>query len=288
MREGSTRRRFLELSLSVAVVGTTAGCNGDQETDPEATATTDGQQFPSGTIVLETPDGTRQAVEPVESDQSVSSYYNYDGPNSDSSATPDGLEMEDATVSFLYRNSSTGALSLVTLNGDATGSTDGGGMVPMAFTGVSGYQWEVQDGSPGGDSFGDTDPYTTASGEFGETERVIWGWNDNRTDGGAFGPLGSSFDIDITSLERATVNDITDAREGLDEWVFVDGGAMDSPIELANFESSETSTTMSGTPTTPVGDGMGDLTARIYVVGELDTDGDTTPTAGEDGSPSDG
>lgn len=281
MSERKTRRRFL--ALSIGVVGTTAGCISDEQGQTNEPEATDDQQFPSGTIVLEEPDGTEHAVEPVESDQSVSSYYNYDGPNNDSSATPDGLEMEDAIVSLLYRNSSTGALSLVTIAGDATGSTDGGGKVPMEFTGVSGYQWEVQDGRPGGDSFGDVDPYSIASGSFDESVSVIWGWDDDRTDGGAFGSLGPTFDIDITSMAQATVGNSTDTRHGLNDWVFVDGGAMDSPIDIVEFESAESTTT-------PDGDGTGDVTARLYVVGELDTGGNTTSTDSETitGSASDG
>lgn len=189
---------------------------------------------PSTTFALEGPAGSTICVEPVEADRSVAEYYGYDREPSDSSSTPDGLEREDAIVTFLYRNTATGDLSLVCLNGDATASSDGGGRAPMTFTGVSGTEWLVQDGQPG-DGFGDQDPYETAEGPLGESESVIWGWDDSKTDGGAIGPLGESFDVGVVSDAEATVQDVTAAREGLDSWLFVDGGDIEEPIEIEAF-----------------------------------------------------
>lgn len=198
-------------------------------------------------MAVETPDGETECVSPIESDRPVAEYYGYDRGPSDSSSTPDGLEEDDATVSFLYRNTETDAVSIVFLNGDAEESSEnGGGNAVMTFEGVSGYEWQVQDGRPGPGA-GDADPYTTDSGEFGESESVIWGWNDGRTDGGAFGPLGNSFDVRVVHRVEGSVKDQTGERNGLDRWLFVSGDATDSPIELSSF-----------------GDGSGDISARVF------------------------
>lgn len=201
---------------------------------------------PSGTVAVHLPDGTRRCVEPVEGEGPVQEYYGYGRGPSDSSSTPDGLERDDATVTFVYRNAETGALSLVCLNGNASGTTDGGGRAPMTFRGVTGYEWQVQDGRPGSGA-GDFDPYETEEGSLGESESVIWGWDDTKTDGGAIGPLGETFAVDVVHRAEATVRDQTGAREGLDSWLFVDGSALDTPIELASFtgETGEVTVTVS-------------------------------------------
>lgn len=230
-----SRRRVLG-AIGAGVAGGLTGCLGGS-----------GSTCPDTGIAVETPDGETRCVSPVESDTSITDYYGYDRGPSDSSSTPDGLEENDATVTFLYRDTETDTLCLVFLNGDATESSDGGGKAVMTFEGVSGYEWQVQDGSPGTGS-GDVDPYETEDGEFGESESVIWGWNDGRTDGGAFGTLGEEFDINFVHRAEGTVRETTKQRNGLDRWLFVDGGDPDNPIELATFGDG----------------GTGDVSVRVF------------------------
>lgn len=216
-----TRRRYLLAAAAGSVTGL-AGCSGGNETA-------------CSSITVESPDGASNCVTPVESDQPIREYYGYSRDGNDSASTPDGLEVNDAIVSFVYRNTGTEQESLVTILGDATATSDGGGNVAMSFEGVSGYQWQVQDGPPAPGS-GDADPYQTSDGEFGSEESVIWGWDDGRTDGGALGPLGDSFDITVTSLAEGSVGDQTQARQGLDRWVLVDGATPDDPVELTSID----------------------------------------------------
>ena len=216
-------RRQVLAGTAASVVGGFTGCIG---------GSSGGDECDSGQIAVEGPDGTTHCVAPVESPQSVTEYYGYGRGQNDSASTPDGLSAEDATVTFVYRNADTGDRSLVVINGDATETSDGGGRVAMTFEGVSGYEWQVQDGPPGS-GVGDRDPYRTGDGEFGESESVVWGWNDGKTDGGAFGPLGDSFDITAIHRAEGTVGDTTQARTGLEKWVLVDGADLGSPTELA-------------------------------------------------------
>lgn len=188
-------------------------------------------------ITIHLPDGTTRTVQPVEGAQSVEDYYGYSSGPSDSANTPDGLEVEDATVTFVYQNTQTGDRSLVVINGDATDSSDGGGKAVFTFTGVSGAEWQVQDGPPGS-GFGDFDPYETEEGPLGDAESVIWGWDDSKTDGGAIGPLGTAFEVSIVHRSEGTVRDRTEERTGLDEWLFVDGGALDDPLVVETFDGT--------------------------------------------------
>lgn len=204
------------------------------------------QQCEDTGLALEAPDGSTHCVSPVESDRTVEEYYGYDGDSSDSANTPDDLSVEDATVTFVYRNAATGARSLVVVNGDATTSTDGGGGVALTFEGVAGYEWQVRDGPPG-QGFGDFDPYGTEEGAFGSSESVLWGWGDDKTDGGAFGPLGESFDVDVVHRAEGTVGDQSKERSGVDRWLFLDGDDVETPVELATFD-----------------DDTGDVSARLF------------------------
>jgi hypothetical protein len=134
----------------------------------------------------------------------------------------------------VYENTSTGERSLVMILGDGRNQSDGGGGVAAIFEGVGGYMWQVQDG-PHGTGSGDRDPYQTPNGEFGDTESVAWGWNDSRTDGGAFGSLGDSFEITATLLAEGSVGSVTRERNGLSRWLLVDGADLESPIELTEI-----------------------------------------------------
>jgi hypothetical protein len=221
----TVERRQVLAGTAASVVGGFAGCIG---------GSSGGDECNSGQVAVEDPDGTTHCVAPVESPQSVAEYYGYGSGQNDSASTPDGLATDDATVTFVYRNADTGDRSLVVINGDATATTDGGGRVAMTFEGVTGYEWQVQDG-PSGSGAGDRDPYQTGDGEFGESESVVWGWDDSKTDGGAFGPLGDAFDVTAVHRAEGTVGDTTRARTGLERWLLVDGADLQSPVELATL-----------------------------------------------------
>jgi len=190
----------------------------------------------SDTVTLTFPDGTTDEIKPLKAGQSIAEYYGYDRSPRDSSSTPDGLEREDATVTFLYENTDTGRVSLVCLNGDPRTSTDGGGKAILTFEGVAGATWLVQDGTPGTGA-GDQDPYETPDGDLRTTESVIWGWDDSKSDGGAIGPLGPDLDVAVRHRARGTVRDSTAEREGLDRWLFVDGDRPEDPLELVAFDA---------------------------------------------------
>lgn len=174
-------------------------------------------------LLLEMPDGTTRTVTPVEAEMSVEEYYSYSDEQALDSFTPDGLEMEGATVTFLYKNTSTGKLSLVVLN-DHPERADGG-KVKLQFEGVGGYRWQVRDEPR-------RDTYTTLEGPLPGTETAEWGWSEGHTDGGAIGPLPVPFDVDITHYDEIDYNT---ERSGVDRWVFVDGDALDDPISIAEF-----------------------------------------------------
>jgi len=220
MAEGVSRRGVLTSGAGVLLTGLT-GCLGESRG--------------CDSVTLELPDGSTRCVEAVEGDEPVDGYYGYGREETDSSFTRDGLEVNDATVTFVYTNTESGETSLVVTNGNASESSDGGGSAAVTFEGVNGYEWQVQDGRPGTGG-GDVDPYETPEGEMGESETVLWGWNDRRTDGGALGPLRNGFDVEVTHRSEATVGDSSKAREGLDRWLFVDGGDPENPIEVAEFE----------------------------------------------------
>jgi len=184
-------------------------------------------------FVVEGPDGNTHCVAAVESDRSITEYYGYDTETQNSSALADGIEAVDATVSFVYRNTSTGDLSLVVVHDSPDGGS--GGSVAMTFEGVDQTEWLVKDDpEPRSSSEVYESPGDTSDGSFS----AIWGWSGSSslTDGGAIGSLGDSVDITLTHHQEATVGETTTSRDGIDRWLFVDGTDLDSPIELASFD----------------------------------------------------
>ncbi len=225
----SISRRQILCTTAAVTAGGLAGCSSNDTSESQDNGCGDEE------ITVGAPDGTTHCVRPVEADQSVSAYYAYDTNVSGSASTPDELATNNATVTFCYRDTTSDTLSLVVINGDARSTAGSGGAVPMTITGVSDAQWQVQDGRPGS-GYGDLDPYQTDSGDLGDSESVIWGWDNNRTDGGAVGPLGESFDLTLTSQSEGSVGDQSRTRSGLNQWLFVDGADQSSPIELATIE----------------------------------------------------
>jgi hypothetical protein len=230
-----SRRRFLGVVGAGATTGA-VGCVGRLSGDQGACS--------EGTIGVEGPNGTTSCVEPVESDQSVAEYVGYDTENNFSTDTPDEVERKDATVTFVYRNSSTDELSLVVIHDEPTDTTTG--KASMSFDGVAGSEWQVRDDP---ENVNPPDRYQTDESTMDETESVVWQWGSNpRTDGGAVGPLDEAFDVTITHRQSGTVDDVSVERSGLDRWLVVDGADLGNPVELATFD-----------------DDTGDVSARLYV-----------------------
>lgn len=230
MSDPPSRRRVLELTgvtATVGLAGCTGGILGSDNTDESCT---------DAAIAVETPDGSTRCVGPVESDGSAADYYGHNTENQYSSAFPDDLETGDATVTFVHRNGSTSERSLVVVHDEPSDSTTGA--ASMAFDGVAGAEWLVRDDPEG---INPPDSYETDDGALEDSESVVWQWGSNpRTDGGAFGPLGTGFDIDITHRQSGTVDGVSAERTGLDRWLFVDGNDLENPIELVSFDDGDT------------------------------------------------
>ena len=204
--------------------------------DDTGTLRKDGVVVEEGTeewdLLVETEEGEERTITPIESDQSVKKYYGYDTENSASAAFPDDVERAEATVSFLYRNTSNGKLSLVVVNDFAPESN--GGRARMVFDGVGNYQWLAKDG-PEGEGPGSYDTYQPKGDNTAPRTEANWAWNSGFTDGGAIGHLNLPFEFEITS--EGTWDD-GEAREGINRWVFLDGDP-DTEIEVATFGDSE-------------------------------------------------
>jgi len=173
-------------------------------------------------VVVEAADGTQTTVTPIQSDQSVRSYY---GIGASQSEVADALELPNTTVSFLYRNGKNGRLSLVTIQ-DIPGD-NGSGSARMTFEGARGAEWLIADGG--------NDTFESREGPVGDSETVTWGWKSSFNDGGALGPLTLPFEIGIT--HEGMWDD--GQRQNLDRWVFVNGDAIDEPFELATFDTDD-------------------------------------------------
>jgi len=191
-------------------------------------------------LIVETPDGERQTITPIESDQPVEDYYDYDNDQPVSADFPDDIERTRETVLFFYRNTNSGRLSLVVVH-DHPEESDGGS-ARMIFDATQLYEWKVQDGIP--DESPDKDVYEAAADGSSPTLSATWAWVSGRTDGGAIGTLTPPFEFEIThDAEWEERNDETE-RSGLDRWVFLDGSP-DEVIELAGFDEDTGDVTLS-------------------------------------------
>ena len=118
-------------------------------------------------------------VVPMVGSQSVEDFYSYGNPFPASAAT--GLEKEDASILFLYMDSTTGELSLVAIHDRP--ADDEGGLATFDIIGLPpGTGFAVQD-----DAINDT--YTGPDGA--GNARAEWGWGACCTDGMA---LNGGFD----------------------------------------------------------------------------------------------
>ena len=101
-----------------------------------------------------------------------------------------GLEEPNTAVLFLYRNATTGALSLFVLLSSPAG---GAGNVTFSLAGIpAGAKFEVQD--DGSIDYREQWDLTPPTG------KVHWEWDAGGADGMALGPLGDQFSVTIKPL----------------------------------------------------------------------------------------
>ena len=101
-----------------------------------------------------------------------------------------GLEEPNTAVLFLYRNATTGALSLFVLLSSPAG---GAGNVTFSLSGIpAGAKFEVQD--DGSIDYREQWDLTPPTG------KVHWEWDAGGADGMALGPLGDQFSLTIKPL----------------------------------------------------------------------------------------
>lgn len=118
---------------------------------------------------------------PLERAGPVQEFYDY---RNDESHT--GLEVEQHSILFLYRDTITGELYLVIIH-DKPGDTTGG-EVEFFFDGLPATATTVVRDDPGPDTWEWTPP----------TARVHWNWQPIHNDGVVIGGLGREFSITIT------------------------------------------------------------------------------------------
>lgn len=185
------------------------------------TVVDEGERETTFTLVL--PDGTEREIEPVERPQSIGEYYTYTDNTADSDIE-DEVERVGETVTYVYRDTTTGEFSLVVVHDHPTEGK--GGKVRMTFDGVTGARWvQLDDPLDGNDNYG------TPKSTFGDTEWANWQWSSAHTDGGAIGGLGFPFDVGMTSHGQHPEW----PRQNLERWVFLEGDDLD-PVEVAEFD----------------------------------------------------
>lgn len=220
-----------ETLQSLSVHGDPFSVTGDRYTvDSQGNVRRNGTVVDEGeaetTFTLELPDGTERTVEPVERDASINDYYSYDQQTADSDID-DKVERPGTTVTYVYRDATSGQFSLVVVHDHPEEGV--GGKARMTFDGVTGARWVQRDEPPGRE-----DEYKTLRGPFGDTETATWIWLRSHTDGGAIGGLGFPFDIGMTHHGQYPEG----PREGLERWVFLDGDDLE-PVEVAEFDQDD-------------------------------------------------
>lgn len=124
---------------------------------------------------------TRVTVTPLENPQGVVQYYGYAG-----SVTSTGLNEANTAVLFLYKDTTSGELSLFVLVGGAAGTA---GTTTLSLNGVpAGAAFQVQD-----DNFDFRDTWDLTP----PTAAVTWTWDEGLSDGMVLGPLGTEFELTI-------------------------------------------------------------------------------------------
>jgi hypothetical protein len=158
-------------------------------------------------------------VEPLSHNEAVSAYYGY--ANAHAHPSTDILE-SDTSHLFLYEEPD-GELYLVAIHdipshGSHGSKFDtGGGAVDFEFPkGLPPGFWSVRDDF-GGDSY--------------SSNKVEWGWSKRNTDGGAYGDIGSGFDITISPSFNEEAARFDEFEGEISFWCFLSGDA-DDPDEV--------------------------------------------------------
>jgi len=148
----------------------------------------------SGTFVLEQGEKCLP-ITPLRGDETAEDLYDWRKAQTQySSAGTTDLQRDDTSLLFLYRDPQ-GEYYLVVVHDrydtDRSGSQYGGGSATFRFNGPDSGQWVVTDDLYSGparyDRWAlDQDP-----------QQIDWTWDDFRTDGGVYGPLGDSFEVTI-------------------------------------------------------------------------------------------
>ncbi|MCU4718607.1 hypothetical protein [Halapricum hydrolyticum] len=148
----------------------------------------------AGTFVLEQGEECLP-ITPLRGDETAEDLYDWRKAQTQySSAGTTDLQRDDTSILFLYRDPQ-GEHYLVVVHDrydtDRSGSQYGGGSATFRFSGPDSGQWVVTDdlysGSANYDRWAlDQDP-----------QQIDWTWDDFRTDGGVYGPLGDSFEVTI-------------------------------------------------------------------------------------------
>jgi len=163
-----------------------------------------------------------EPIEPVESGETVSDFYDYYSHALNSGAQPYSTNMptsfQETDTSTVFLHDGPNGLSLVMVH-DLIGSETGGGAATFEVAGApTGAEWIVEDDDYGGqsDEFQSGDGWVSAS----------WVWGYNRTDGGA---IQGGFDDDFAVTINPEFNDdaeLADETEGeITSWDAVSGGA---------------------------------------------------------------
>ncbi|QSG05417.1 hypothetical protein [Halapricum desulfuricans] len=179
-------------------------------------------------------------IAPLRGDETAEDLYDRRTAQTDySSAGTTDLQRDDTSILFLYRDPQ-GEHYLVVVHDrydtDRSGSQRGGGSATFEFSGPDSGQWVVTDdlysGSANYDRWAlDQDP-----------QRIDWTWDDFRTDGGVYGPLGDSFEVTIDPAFNEDAALFDQHYEGrITDWQVLSGGrsdpdrtsmSMDEPIRI--------------------------------------------------------
>lgn len=153
---------------------------------------TAGGQDGSTLYVVETSDGEQICLSPIEGTENVSAFYGQETTENDSRSGETGLEEPETASLFLYRDTTSGNLSLVFLHGSPNESNLR--RADYNLSGFAGLSWIVKD-DPG--SF----PYDSYETDNGSLTAVNWRWQSG-FDGGAVGPLGDRFNLSVDATTQ--------------------------------------------------------------------------------------
>lgn len=201
-------------------------------------------------------------ISPLSGDEPVEAMYElripgrYDGENgaSDPDSGPyyesigtTDLQRPNTTITFLYDGPE--GLSLVVVHGH--GERGGGGSASWQLEGLpSDGDWVVRDDFYLDPQTGDVAQSSYDQWDLGDQTDVIdWTWTDGRTDGGAFRPLGSEFEVTVTPAYNESATLWEEHFSGrVTDWHVLSGSredperrqlALDQPVTVRTGECDE-------------------------------------------------